>query len=29
MKEWENNIISGQTKMGKTFVNIFLKKVIL
>jgi hypothetical protein len=22
IKEWENNFISGQTKMGKTFVSI-------
>lgn len=29
IKEWENNIISGQTKMGKTFVNIILKKIYI
>jgi len=22
IKEWENNVISGKTKMGKTFVGI-------
>ncbi len=24
IKEWENNLISGQTKMGKTLVRKFL-----